>query len=260
MNNRRMSPTVRRALLALIAVLLGSLSAQSQQTGRLSSRYDGEFYFARLTYQDAVSGGRRFGNASWTTDYPEAETHLLQGLSRLTRIGTSEQHVHAQLDGVDIMGYPWLYAVEVGRWYLNDAEAAVLREYLLRGGFLMVDDFWGTAQWRVFEESMRRVFPDRPIVEIPDADPLMNLVYELNKDIQIPGVGYINSGVTYQSDGYVPYWRGIYDDDGRLMVAINFNMDLGDAWEHADHPRYPEPMTGLAIRFAVNYTIYALTH
>ncbi|MDX1562893.1 MAG: DUF4159 domain-containing protein, partial [Gammaproteobacteria bacterium] len=160
----------------------------------------------------------------------------------------------------ELMDYPWLYAVEVGRWYLDEADAAQLREYLLRGGFLMVDDFWGTQQWYVFEDSMRRVFPDRPIVEIPDDDVLMHLLYDLNKDIQIPGVSYFRTGVTYQQDGYTPHWRGIYDDDGRLMVAINFNMDLGDAWEHADDPRYPNPMTALAYRFGVNYIIYAMTH
>jgi hypothetical protein len=107
---------------------------------------------------------------------------------------------------------------------------------------------------------MQRVFPDRPIIEIPDSDPLMTLVYDVDKSIQIPGISTIRRGVTYQQDGYVPYWRGIYDDDDRLMVAINFNMDLGDAWEHADDPEYPEAMTGLAIRYAVNYVIYSMTH
>jgi hypothetical protein len=104
------------------------------------------------------------------------------------------------------------------------------------------------------------VFPDRPVVEIEETDPLMSIVYDLDKSIQIPGVQFVQSGRTYEQDGYVPHWRGIYDDDNRLMVAINWNMDLGDAWEHANNPRYPEPMTGLAIRFAVNYVIYSMTH
>ena len=85
------------------------------------------------------------------------------------------------------------------------------------------------------------------------------MLYDLDQKIQIPGIYALMRGVTYEQDGYTPHWRGIYDDDGRLMVAINFNMDLGDAWEHADDPRYP-PMTNLAYRFAVNYVVYAMTH
>lgn len=158
------------------------------------------------------------------------------------------------------MDYPWLYAVEVGQWHLDDVEAARLREYLLRGGFLMVDDFWGTYEWAVFIESMLRVFPDRPILEIEESHEILHILYDLDQRIQIPGRNYIWSGVTWQKDGRVPHWRGIFDDDGRLMVAINFNMDMGDAWEHADDPGYPEPMTALAYRFAVNYVIYAMTH
>ena len=107
---------------------------------------------------------------------------------------------------------------------------------------------------------MRRVFPDRPIVEIPEQDALLHILYDIDENIQIPGIQFLRSGVTYEQDGYVPHWRGIYDDDGRLMVAINWNMDLGDAWEHADVPQYPEQMTALAYRYAINYIVYAMTH
>jgi hypothetical protein len=245
-----MPPTLR--FLSLISMLLiaGAPGAQQSTWGVKS---DGEWHFARLVYKSAEY------RSSFDTDYPEAEIHLRQGLGRLTRIDVGGD-TFIELDDEDIMNYPWLYAVEVGRWYLDDRDAALIREYLLRGGFLMVDDFWGSRQWAVFEDSMRRVFPDRPIVEIDESDPLMTLVYDLDKSIQIPGVSFFRSGVTWQQDGRVPYWRGIYDDDGRLMVAINFNMDLGDAWEHADDPRYPEAFTGLAYRFAVNYAIYSMTH
>ncbi len=143
---------------------------------------------------------------------------------------------------------------------MDDVEAARLREYLLRGGFLMTDDFHGSQQWEIFVESMRRVFPDRPIVEIPDDDEVKHVLYDLEEHIQIPGIAALRYGVTYEQDGVTPHWRGVYDDEGRLMVAINFNMDLGDAWEHANDAFYPEPMTGLATRFAVNYVIYAMTH
>ena len=214
-----------------------------------------ELHFARMVY----SGGGGWGG-SWDTDWPEAEQHFTMGVRRLTRVQIGEQARILEVTDDTIFDYPWLYAVEVGRWYLDDAEAARLREYLLRGGFLMTDDFHGSDQWANFVESMQRVFPDRPIVEIPDDDEVKHVLYDLEEHIQIPGIWPLSRGMTYEQDGVTPHWRGIYDDAGRLMVAINFNMDLGDAWEHANDPRYPEPMTGLATRFAVNYVIYAMTH
>ncbi|MBN1239168.1 MAG: DUF4159 domain-containing protein [Gammaproteobacteria bacterium] len=248
-------------LLALLsaALLLAHLKSASSQSAPAfdAGAARGEFEFARLMYADA--GGRR-GRGAWLTDYPEAEVHLLQGLERLTRVTLGGEGTFVDLQSDDVMDYPWLYAVEVGRWHLSDAEAARLREYLMRGGFLIVDDFWGSYQWSVFIASMLRVFPDRRIVEIPEDDEVMHVLYDLERDVQIPGIRYIYTGRTSQGDGITPHWRGIYDDEGRLMVAINFNMDLGDAWEHADHPAYPEPMTTLAYRFAVNYVIYSMTH
>jgi hypothetical protein len=130
----------------------------------------------------------------------------------------------------------------------------------LRGGFLMVDDFHGTQQWAGFAAVMKEVFPDRPILDIQDSDEVFHVLYDLDERIQIPGLAALYNGTTYEQDGVKPTWRGIYDDDGRLIVAINHNMDLGDAWEHADTPGYPEPMTALAYRFAVNYVIYSMTH
>jgi hypothetical protein len=125
----------------------------------------------------------------------------------------------------------------------------------------MVDDFHGGYEWSSFLEGMRQIFPDRAIVDIPDSDALMDIVFEIDQKIQIPGIRTVYSGVTWErEDGYPPHWRGIYDDEDRLMVAINHNMDIGDAWEHADDPRYPESMTSLAYRFGINYVMYAMTH
>jgi hypothetical protein len=213
-----------------------------------------------MYYNDYGGGWRGRGGRSFQTDFPEAEEHFTMGVGRLTRLDIGKQARMLEITDDAIFDYPWLYAVEVGRWQLDDNEAARLREYLLRGGFFMVDDFHGTQQWAIFVESMQRVFPDRPIVEIPDDDEVKHVLYDLEAHIQIPGIYPWMGGVTYEQDGYDPHWRGIYDDAGRLMVAINFNMDLGDAWEHANDPRYPEPFTGLATRFAVNYVIYAMTH
>jgi hypothetical protein len=249
------------AILILLVAAAGCPTLARAEIVFAGALDDGELYFARLRYSDAsIERGRGWRGAAFT-DYPDAEIHLLQGLSRLTRIATGAEGVTLGLADDELMRFPWLYAVEVGRWYLSEDEATRLREYLLRGGFLMVDDFWGTYQWAVFVESMNRVFPDRPIVELGEDHDLLHVLYDLDQRIQIPGRSYFRTGVTWQGeDSKVPYWRGIFDDDGRLMVAINFNMDMGDAWEHADDPYYPEPMTALAYRFAVNYVIYAMTH
>jgi hypothetical protein len=214
------------------------------------------FYFVRLAYTDLLQGRREH----WLTDYPEAEQHLIGGLRRLTRINVaSEGHSLSIMDEA-LFDYPWLYAVEVGNWYLNDAEAARLRDYLLRGGFLVVDDFHGTREWAGFTESMQRVFPDRPIVDISMADPIFHMAFDLEDRVQIPGIQSVYTGRTYERDGYEPQWRGIYDDAGHLMVVINFNMDLGDAWEHADTPEYSLLYTTRAYQYAINYILYAMTH
>jgi hypothetical protein len=148
----------------------------------------------------------------------------------------------------------------MGDWKLTDSQAAKLRDYLLRGGFLMLDDFWGTEEWNRFEESIKVVFPDRPIVEIDDADPIFHAVYDLDDRYQVPGQWALARGTTYRADGFVARWRGIYDDKGRLMVAMCFNSDVGDSWEWADDPRYDEKYSALGIRIGVNYVIYSLTH
>lgn len=260
-------PWGRLPLLAVlcIAPALVALQFWGRGYGEDPRAYDfdpdpnAEFQFVRYAYGSG-DGYRRRRRGGWRTDWPAAEYHLTNGISRLTVIDTA--YGGKFLDPLDneLFDYPWIYAVEVGGWYLDDNEAQRLREYLLRGGFLMVDDFHGPREWAGFTSSLQRVFPERPIVEIPDDDPLLHTLFDLDQRTQIPGIQYLWSGTPYEKDGYTPHWRGVYDDDGRLMVAINFNMDMGDAWEHADLPEYPENMTALAYRFAVNYVIYAMTH
>jgi Domain of unknown function (DUF4159) len=229
-----------------------------------------EWAFARLMYPPASGGyGRRRrrggdweqGSSSWTTDYPRSDRHLSEAVRRLTRIHARsvEQPVNLN-DGNDVYHWPFLYAVEVGHWELTDAQAAKMRDFLLRGGFFMCDDFHGTYEWDVFVASMKRVFPDRPIVEIPNDDQIFHVLFDLDQRFQVPGAQYLRSGRLYEYDGIDPHWRGIYDDKGRLMVAICFNMDLGDSWEWADSPEYPEKFSGLGIRIAANYILYSMTH
>jgi hypothetical protein len=148
----------------------------------------------------------------------------------------------------------------MGDWKLTEPQIIALREYLLRGGFLMLDDFWGTEEWNRFNESMARVFPDRSIVEIADDDPIFHIVYDLDERYLIPGQWGMGSSCLCRNQGSTPHWRGIFDDHGRVMVAMTFNNDVGDSWEWADDPNYPEKYSALGIRIGVNYVIYSMTH
>jgi len=252
-------------LLCLLAALANS------QTGKRSGPGDGEwpeaeFHMARLIYRTFGGGGSRgFYNRWWAIDYPMAEIHFLPALRRLTNLLVAEDSRHLEATDDRLFDYPFLFAQQVGQgnWSPTEPEAERLREYLLRGGFLLVDDFHGEYDWYVFQSAIQRVLPGRKIVEIPDDDQIMHTFFDLSDRTQIPGQRHLRrrrgGGIGARMAG-PPHWRGIYDDHGRLMVAINYNIDLGDAWEHADDPFYPVHMTGLAYRLGVNYVIYAMTH
>ena len=228
---------------------------------------------ARLRYPDitgypgnAMDSFNRFGRSFagyWTMDYPRSDRHLLEGVRRLTRIESRSVEQVVSLDGSDdIYNWPTLYGVEVGHWNLPLDQAKQLREYLLRGGFLMVDDFHANQEWATFTASLSRIFPDRDWVDLSNDDPVFHTVYDLNDRTQIPGAQFLESGRTYEKDesGRPEHWRAVYDDKGRILVAICHNMDMGDAWEHSDNPKYPEKWASLAYRVATNYFIYDLTH
>jgi len=229
-------------------------------------RTPGEWTFARLMYPEAHSYDRPFRNwlygaTSWTIDYPRSDRHLSAAVRRLTRIQARSIEQPVSLDdGSDVYNWPWLYGVEVGHWDLTDEQAAKLRDFLLHGGFFMCDDFHGTREWAVFVASMSRVFPNRPIVDIDNADAIFHTIFDLDDRYQVPGEQVLYTGRPWEHDGFEARWRGIYDDKGRLMVAICHNMDLGDSWEHADNPLYPERYSALGIRIGVNYIVYAMTH
>jgi hypothetical protein len=234
-----------------------------------------EWTRARLRYPDIMGytlrGSTRYPGFAgyWTMDYPRSDRHLLQGVRRLTRIDSRSTEQVVELDGSgEVNNWPMLYGVEVGHWMLPEDQAQQLRDFLLRGGFFMVDDFHGTEayrgvrEWDTFVDSMSRVFPDRPIEDIPDNDPIFHTIYDLQERFQVPGAQFLDTGITYEAGatGITPHWRCIRDDKGRIMVAICHNMDLGDAWEHSDNPLYPEKYSSLAYRIAMNYFIYDLTH
>jgi len=221
-----------------------------------------EWTRARLRYRPVYAvHNYRVSPLQWTVDYPRSDRHLLQGIRRLTRIDSRSVEQVVDLDGDDdIYNWPMLYAVEPGHWNLADDQANQLRDYLLRGGFLMLDDFHGTLEWNNFAAGMAKVFPDREIVDLDNKDPIFHVIYDLDDRYQVPGLQYLYTHSMFEYDGFQAKWRGVYDDHGRLMVAICHNMDLGDAWEHSDNPVYPEKFAALAYRIAVNYVVYDLTH
>ena len=227
-----------------------------------------EWVFARLMYPPVPprNGGFEFlnswkdGGSNWTMDYPRSDRHLALALKRLTRIHARSTEEPTDLDVGDVYNRPWLYGVEVGHWDLTDGQAKTMREYLLRGGFFMCDDFHGAVEWSFFEASMHKVFPDRPILEIESSDPIFHTLYDLNERYQVPGAQFLDTGSTSEKGGVEPHWRAIYDDHGRIMVAICFDMDLGDSWEHADNPEYPSKFSDLGIRTGLNYIVYSMTH
>jgi len=236
-------------LASLTAFLAVALADEPVPAPRAPS----EFHFARMIYLDQPYGRRNFGGW-WRQDFPEAEEYFLPNLQRMTRIAVGEP-VQVRLTDENLFEYPWLYATQTGDWDLDDEEIARLRQYLLRGGFLMCDDFWG-AEWDVFAETMARLFPDRQMVQMHDDEAMLHVVFSIDEAVQIPGLRYLRNVDNLPP----PVWLGIYDDFGRLMVGINYNQDVGDSWEESNTPGYPEPMTAQGYRFGVNYITYAMTH
>jgi hypothetical protein len=254
----------------------GGRFAQNDDNEAPLPRREAEFHFIRVEYTDLPEFHRRFGYSSrdgmgsgwWLVDWPNADNHFTTGVERLTRIDTGDPR-HLRLTDPHLFDYPWIYATQAGWWDLSDAEVACLREYLLRGGYLVVDDFWGPdpTQWEVFRRTMERVLPGRPITDVALSDSVMHVVYGIEqKDLTfIPGSRHLRRGYdggvqVVQPEGTEPAWRAISDDHDHMVVAINYNTDIGDAWEFADVPYYPEKMTALAYRYGINYIVYSMTH
>jgi hypothetical protein len=239
-----------------------------------------EFYFTRLVYGSgfgpartphldfqcadlaAGEGGTRFGGG-WGTDFPASDCKFMWGIQRLSNIRVHDKspHLVTALDP-DLFSFPYLYIVSPHRMYLVKQEAEKLREYLLRGGFLHVDDFWGLEQRRDVEEEMRKIFPDRPMVKLDLSHEVFHTFFDIDTVMQIPNVSNACSGRrTWEQRSEIdPMIFGISDDAGRLMVLITYNSDLGDAWEWMDLACYPEKYSGQAYRMGLNFMIYAMSH
>ena len=218
-----------------------------------------EFYFTRAAYSSYSRGWGRRGN-SWATDYPKSDRQFLTVLQRLTNLDAFSYENAVLLTDERIRHYPFLYALEVGYMSLSPAEIEGLREYLMAGGFLVIDDFWGSQEWAQFEYQMGFVFPNHPIVDLDLDHPVFSTFYDIDEILQVPAYGRYWGGRTSERDGYVPYVKGIHDDEGRLMVIINWNTDLGDAWEWAEQPDYPLQYSTFAFQMGVNMIIYAMSH
>lgn len=222
---------------------------------RVNGRHH-EFRFTRAVYS-----GLRPRFPSWSVDFPKADRQFLIGLDKLTRIDASADEHPVRLDDPELRRYPILYAVEVGYMALTEDERRGLRDYLLAGGFLIADDFWGSWEWDNFEHEMQAVLPEYRVTDVPADHPVLHVFYDVDEILQVPNVHQGRAGgPTWENDGYEPAFRGILDDDGRLLVAIIWNSDLGDGWEWAEDPFYPLHFSNFAYRMGVNLIVYGMSH
>ncbi len=223
---------------------------------RTSQRSNGpnEFYFTRGVYTSAWWRDR------WAIDFPKADRQFMAAVNTLVDMDASERENPVRLDDPNLRRFPFLYILEIEDMALTPPEVQGLRNYLLAGGFLVVDDFWGGYAFANLEREMRRVLPEHSIVAIPPDHPIFNTVYKIEKIIQVPAFGRFYGGPTTECYGCEAFVRGIFDDKGRLMVVVNANTDLGDAWEWFEQPQYPLQFSSFAVQMGVNFVIYAMSH
>ena len=217
-----------------------------------------EFYFTRGIYT-GINDGDDWG-PRWAIDFPEADQHFLTALRRLTGVDAYAEENALPIGGEVIREFPFIYVVEAGALKLSAAEQAALRDYLLSGGLLVIDDFWGTWAWNNLVAQMRQVLPGRQFRDVPMDHPIFHSYYDIDALVQVPNVALANGPRTHEYDGYVPQARGLFDDGGRLMVLVNWNTDLGDAWEWADDAHYPLHFSNYAYRLGINIVIYAMSY
>ena len=217
-----------------------------------------DFTFVRLMYNGRIPHYLK----NWYTDYPTGDQNLVRILRRTTGIDVAPETRVVQIHQADLFNYPMIYSAEAGQMVLDESDATTLREYLLRGGFWMIDDFWGTSEWHNFENAMKKVFPDRPIVDVPMSHAIFHAFYDIDRAMQVPNIAYAYTpgARTWELDGYEPYVRGVFDNNGRLLVLINHNTDLMDASEWADDPLYPQEFAAYSYKIFSNAVVFALSH
>jgi hypothetical protein len=219
-----------------------------------------------------TSNRREAGGQGWSTDYPDAERNFSKRLAELTKMRVSKdpsgeaEYIVVHLTDADMMQCAYISMEDAGTAQLTDAEVVALRTYLLKGGFLWVDDFWGSYAWDVWESEIRKVFPatDFPIVDLSSSHPIFHTLFDLTGVPQIPGIGTWLSGRGTSergADSAVVHSRAIADAQGRVMVFMTHNTDVSDSWEReGEDPGYFYKFSIDGYRVAVNVLIYAMTH
>ena len=270
------------ATVVLLAVTASMAAAQFQRRGGRGGFYsfrgarfanaedfDGSFQFCRIVYTEAANGD----GGGWNVDYPRADENLSIRLSELTRTSVGmdhddvPKHLLINLRQPELFHCPFIMMTEVGRLSLNDEEAANLRAYLLKGGFLWADDFWGEYAWDFFENQLRRALPrgEYPIIDLPLDHPLFHELMAVNRIPQIPSINFWGGpgGRTSERgpESATPHARAILDDKGRIMVFITHNTDFGDAFEReGDNHEYFIEFSVPGYAVGVNVLLYAMTH
>jgi len=253
--NRKSAPFLRRPVIFFSAALclvvfwagFAGLRAQQEEDTQDQTKFTmGRVYFDPPMWAPLGSGA----GAWWSHDTPRGEQHLMKIVTELTELDANPNpHVFSfQTD--DCFKYPFAYMCEVGYLSLTDEEVQRMSEYLLRGGFLLVDDFRTDMALQLFEENMRKVFPGRKLEEVPRTDPIFTCFYDISNIFPLPPY----------SRTFIPQYLGMRDDNGRLMMIVNFNNDLSEYWEWSDDPFRPIDETNEAYKYGVNYVMYPLTH
>jgi hypothetical protein len=223
------------------------------------------FTFVRIRYSSM--GGYGWGGNRWRIDWPDAELNFSWRLQQLTSLKVEPNPIVLDLTDPRLPNYPFIYIVEPGLLRFSEPEVLALRNYLFNGGFLMVDDFWGEAEYANFYREIKRVFPDREPEELPIEHPIFNIAIPLKEKPQVPHMEFAmrmrGTGITWERpDAQTPHFKGIHDDQGRMMVIICHNTDLADGWERegADEWYFREFSEKKAYPMGINIVVYALTH
>jgi hypothetical protein len=266
----RLQPHRLLRLIGVACLLLAwSVSVEHRAGAQTPDAQDDRFAglqwrFVRIKYHFTTEGtglSQDFYGEPWYIDAPAAEQNLSRRLKTATTIQVLDPIV-LTLDDPRLFSYPWIYMVEPGNLKMTASDVETLREFLLRGGTLMMDDFHGQPEWETTAAELKRVFPDREIIEMPKDHPVYSAFYKIDAYPQVAGLGSFLAGRTWEKGGVVPHLRTILDDDGRSMVFINWNTDMGDGWEWSNAQDYPEYLryTSMAYRMGINEIVYSLTH
>ena len=272
--------TVTRQRVALVLALVLAVGAigEAQRRGggrggfsvrpAIASDFDGSWQFCRVAFR----GNRTGDGGGWSVDFPRADINLSIRLSELTKTTVSfagpqePNHVVIQLTDPTLFQCPFIMMTEVGAAFITDAEAEALRNYLLKGGFLWADDFWGEYAWQVWMEQFGKVLPSAvyPAKDLPKDHPLFRALFDTGGVPQIASIGnWLNTGSTSErgAESAVPHARGVFDQSGRLMALMTHNTDIGDSWEEeASNPQYFFEFSTKGYAFGVNALVYAMTH